>query len=126
MSAPNSPPKPVIALRIGVTGHRKSRLASTQVERIKAQVVDVLGAARGALDSARERYAREYADADPLYYFVSALADGADTFAAQAALSNGWRLLAPLPFSVDDYRSDFSGSDREEFEALLNAADAIR
>lgn len=125
MSTPNSPPKPVIALRIGVTGHRKSRLDSAQVGRMKAQVVEVLGAARDALDSARERYAREYADADPLCYFVSALADGADTFAAQAALNNGWRLLAPLPFSVDDYRSDFSGSDRDEFEALLNAADAI-
>ncbi len=114
-----------MAFRIGVTGHRSSRLGADQIARIDAQVQSVLTMAARAAEGARRRYDREYADADPILYFVSALADGADTLAAKRALESGWRLLAPLPFSVETYARDFSGADRDEFEAMLDAADSI-
>ncbi|CAK9039357.1 Uncharacterized protein SCF082_LOCUS24125 [Durusdinium trenchii] len=120
-----TPPKPAIALRVGVTGHRKSRLDPAQIERINAQVAMVLTTAEAALTEAHKRYAREYAETAPLCYFVSALADGADTLAAKQALKNGWRLLAPLPFSVENYSRDFSDQDKEELESLLSQADSV-
>ncbi len=120
-----TPPQPVMAFRIGVTGHRSSRLDASQIARIDAQVQSVLDIAARSVDAARQRYDREYDDAKPILYFVSALADGADTLAAKRALASGWRLLSPLPFSADSYARDFSGADRQEFEAMLDAADSI-
>lgn len=125
MTTEISPPKPVIAFRIGVTGHRKTRLKASQLDRINAQVAMVLESATTAMHNAHNRYVGEYATAAPLYYFVSALADGADTMAAQKALNHGWRLLAPLPFPRDIYGEDFAPEDRKAYERLVTAADSV-
>ncbi len=117
------PPKPVMAFRVGVTGHRKSRLAG-QRERIEAQVETALAAVSEGLRRAHEKYVVDYADGPPVRYFVSCLADGADTFAAEKALDDGWLLLAPLPFSAQVYGGDFAPEDREEFDAILARAHA--
>lgn len=114
-----------MTFRIGVTGHRSSRLRDDHVERIGAQLQSILDLAEGAAQAARRCYDQEYADAEPILYFVSALADGADTLAAKRALDSKWRLLAPLPFAADDYARDFSGADHREFEAMLDAAHSI-
>lgn len=114
-----------MAFRIGVTGHRSSRLDPDQIARIDAQVQSVLEIVRRSVDNARARHDREYQDAPSILYFVSALADGADTLAAKRALDAGWRLLSPLPFSAETYANDFSGEDRRELEAMLEAAEAI-
>ncbi len=114
-----------MAFRIGVTGHRSSRLNPDQVARIDAEVRSVLDLAAHAVQGSLERYDREYSNAPPILYFVSALADGADTLAAKCALDRGWRLLSPLPFSVDSYARDFSGPDRKEFQEMLAAADSV-
>ncbi|MBT8472484.1 MAG: hypothetical protein HKP25_09915 [Marinicaulis sp.] len=120
-----SPPKPVLAFRVGVTGHRLSRLDPSQIGRINQQVNWILATVEAGMRVAHKKFAVEYADKDPIQYFVSALADGADTLAAQCALENKWRLLAPLPFSKKLYQTDFSPTDRDEFETLINDADAI-
>lgn len=125
MTEASSPPKPVMAFRVGVTGHRCNGLSLGQRTRIGDQIETALEAVHDAVARAAERYAEDYAAAPPLYYFVSALADGADTMAARRALKLGWRLLAPLPFSIEDYAQDFSDEDRREFEALLAEAYAV-
>ena len=114
-----------MALRIGVTGHRSSRLSADQIERIDRQICNVLDEAAKTVARAHERYADEYAPDPPILYFVSALADGADTLAAKRALEKNWRLLAPIPFSIESYASDFSDEDRREFTALLSKADSV-
>jgi hypothetical protein len=120
-----SPPKPLIALRLGVTGHRKARLKPEQIDRINTQIQMVLDTLREGVNEAHQRYGDDFADAPPLCYFVSALADGADTLAAKRALENGWRLLAPLPFAKEIYESDFSPADKQEFQELLKSAHAV-
>lgn len=120
-----TPPKPMLALRVGVTGHRSARLAPAEVGRIERQVDAVLEEFSAAVARSAERHAREYKAGPPLMYFVSALADGADTLAAKRALESNWRLLAPLPFSIEDYESDFSNADRAEFDALLARAESV-
>ncbi len=125
MSYEEAPPKPIMALRVGVTGHRSSRLSADQIARIDRQIQSTLAAIAECVGRALDRYRLQYADAEPILYFVSALADGADTLAAKRAVESGWRLLAPLPFSTDTYASDFSEEDRKEFDALLARADAV-
>jgi len=125
VTSEKSPPKPALALRVGVTGHRRSRLDAGQNERIGAQIAAVLAAVGRGLDKAKALYSADYADVEPIRYFVSALADGADTLAAQQALTAGWRLLAPLPFARESYADDFSDADRREFESLLSRATAV-
>lgn len=125
MSLLQSPPKPSFAFRVGVTGHRQSRLAPEHVARIEKQLEDVLDAVQRAAAAAQQKYSREYAAAPPRLYFVSALADGADTLAARSALQKNWRLLAPLPFNHQTYAADFNPSDRDALDALLSRADAI-
>ncbi len=120
-----SPPKPIIALRVGVTGHRQSRLASDQIARINGQVDAVLDIVAAGVARTAAKYQAEYAEAPAKLYFVSALADGADTLAAKRALKKNWRLLAPLPFSKEAYAADFSAEDRRELDALLAHADAV-
>ncbi len=120
-----SPPKPIMTLRVGITGHRQSRLPADQMDRIGGQIQSILDMAAKGLAKAHERYTGDYTTDERQLFFVSALADGADTLAAQRAIGAGWRLLAPLPFSKASYARDFSAEDRDQFEALLNQADAV-
>ncbi len=120
-----APPKPTIAIRLGVVGHRKARLDPQEIDRIERQVQLVLDTISDGLNTVYDCYAEEFSNAAPLRFFVSALADGADTFAARRALENKWKLLAPLPFSKAVYASDFSSEDKKQFEDLLDAADAV-
>ncbi len=51
---------------------------------------------------------------------LSALAEGADTLAAQVALQMGWQVIAPLPLEPDEYRRDFKDQEASnEFDKLL-------
>ncbi len=125
MTITNSPPKPVLALRVGVTGHRKTRLAPDQIDRISRQIKLILACFDSGLKASHKKYTDDFAADEPLLYFVSALADGADTLAAQHAVANGWRLLAPLPFARDDYAEDFSTEDRKQFEGFLDDAYSV-
>ena len=74
-----------MALRVGVTGHRAARLAPDQRARIAQQIEAVLEATSKGIHHAHSQYTEDYAPAAPIPYFVSALADGADTLAAQTA-----------------------------------------
>jgi uncharacterized protein DUF4231 len=120
-----SPPKPVMTLRVGITGHRQSRLPSDQLNRIGDQIQMILMLAAEGLETAHAQYTDDYVNDDCQLFFVSALADGADTLSAKRAIGVGWRLLAPLPFSRASYARDFSAEDRDQFEALLSQADAV-
>jgi hypothetical protein len=54
---------------------------------------------------------------------VSAIAEGADRYAADAALARGWRLVTPLPFSAERYAEDFADqASKEHYERLLWAS----
>ena len=62
---------------------------------------------------------------------MSALADGADTIAAKAALGLGYALDAPLPFAEAEYENDFSSDAVDEhtplrdFRALVEKARSV-
>ena len=124
-TAANAALKPALCLAVGVTGHRLQRLQSVDLQALRETVADLLSRVSNAVDSAVAGHKTHFASTAPTLRLVSALADGADTIAAEAALASGWRLDACLPFVRDEYATDFSeGEHRERFAQLLDSASA--
>lgn len=98
-----------VPLIFGITGHRD--VALEDVEFVKDSV-------RGLLRDYRLRFPRS-----PII-FVSALAEGVDQIAAQAAMEvDGVRLAAVLPMPREEYVKDFNAPEvRISFEQLLSKA----
>jgi hypothetical protein len=123
-AAPGNPGiKPDLCLAVGVTGHRLKRLQSADLAALRATIAGLLRRLGEAANAVAAQYAVDFATTIPKMRFVSALADGADTIATEAALSAGWRFDACLPFDRDEYASDFAeGENRERFVSLLARA----
>ncbi len=104
------------SLSIGVTGHRLDRLDAAHVETIRATIATVFAAIATAAE----------AIADPMAIrLVTALADGADGFAADAALSQRWTIDAVLPFPRAQYAEDFDGPEARSHAEHLAAARSV-
>jgi hypothetical protein len=89
-----APPLPQPILALGVTGHRTSNAA----------LAANIDAVRAVVEALCDRIAAEAARATqtpvPGIRLHSLLSDGSDQLLAQAALSRGWQLVAPLPFGL--------------------------
>ncbi|MEI6208047.1 MAG: hypothetical protein WCP20_14795 [Desulfuromonadales bacterium] len=96
-----------LPLLIGVTGHR---------DILDEDKPDLKQKIRAIIDHLHEEYPRT-----PLM-LVSALADGADRLAAEAALDAGIELVVPLPMSQELYEQDFSPESVSQFRYLLAQA----
>jgi len=134
------PPRPRLALAVGVIGHRPNRLPQQQEKRdaIAAEITAVLTAIGREATAAHEKYAEYFGDKPPLIALISGLAEGADRMAAHAAIgiaqaaASGsaagahFKLDVPLPFSTDVYKTDFKTQDsKSEFDALLKQARSV-
>ncbi len=98
-------------IRIGITGHRKL----TDIAAIRRALSEVLMDLRPAPDN------------DALIFF-SALAEGADRLAAEAALESGNAVLhAVLPMASADYCEDFHSAESvAEYQSLLDRAAVVK
>ena len=104
------------ALRVGVTGHRADKLREESAARVSPWVATTLQRLRDVAQRAQGARLQ----------VVSPLAEGADRLVAKLALEHGAELIAPLPFSRDQYLEDFSGApSRAEFDALLKRAQEV-
>jgi hypothetical protein len=126
------PPRPRLALAVGVIGHRPNRLPAEQVKltAIASEVTAVLTAIGREAVAAHNKYAEYFLAQQPFIAVISALAEGADRLGAHAAIALqqtaphdigvGFQLDVPLPFAVDAYKKDFMTEDsKSEFDALL-------
>ena len=78
----------------------------------------------GAFDGA-VRHASQNGPA-PRFALVSALAEGADQMAADAALARGFTLIAPLPFAIDEYAKDFADDGPQQmFREFVARSDHV-
>jgi hypothetical protein len=121
------PPKPIPALRVGVTGHRRIDAADTQAAwaAIRASIDSVLSAADAALVALAADPAFDQ-EAGTRKRLLSALAEGADRVAADAALDAGWALHAVLPLSPPHYAADFDDAEsRAHFDTLLGRSASV-
>ena len=101
-------------LSIGVTGHRAARLDRPDVaDTVLATLARIEQAGRAAAPDAR-------------FHLVGALADGADSMVAEAALERGWMLSSVLPFAREHYAADFADRhDRATFDHLIAASTRV-
>ena len=86
------PPKPVLALCVGVIGHRPNRLPDAAREKVIAEISKVLGMVAREMRSAFQRHSDVLAPELPLLSLISTLAEGADRMAAKAAPTAGFKL----------------------------------
>jgi hypothetical protein len=138
-----SPSRPHLRLRVGITGARMLR--SDQLERIDKDLRYLLAYTKEFVErlsrqsNVREAYAIGFQDETyPIMQVISPLARGADRLAARTALSLCYELYVPMPFSQTEYEKDFTGQDEgfpegspltpnedlAEFQALLAEASA--
>ncbi len=117
--------KPALCFAVGVTGHRHARLQGADLERLQTTVAALLNRVQVAAADVAHQHADRFASSTTQLRLVSALADGADTLVAEAALAAGWRLDACLPFPREEYAKDFADdTHRARFDALLTQSGA--
>ena len=97
-----------IPIIIGVTGHRDLR------ESDEPQIRKLVYA---ELNKLKSKYSHS------TFIMLNSLAQGGDLLCAKIALELGISLQCPLPLPLEEYRQDFSGEVRIQFEELLNKAD---
>ena len=125
ISSPNAGLKPELCFTVGVTGHRMERLKDLDLAAMRNTVAEMLSCVSESAEGVMAQHAANFASDLPKMRLVTALATGADTIAAEVALSAGWRLDACLPFIRDEYAKDFSeGADRDGYRQLLERASA--
>jgi hypothetical protein len=102
-------------LRVAVTGHRLNQLPEAHRSGVQSALGAAIDAVADAAEEAGHRFRR--------LTLVSALAEGADRFAAHEALARRWRLEAPMPYLQARYERDFETEEsKAEFRALLGKA----
>lgn len=103
---------------VGVTGHRLNQLAEADRGRIASEI---------ARDIEQIAAAATEAVGSVAFTLASAVAEGADRYAADAALKRGWRLVCPLPFEIPRYEQDFPDpASVAEFQSYLKRAAWVR
>ncbi|MGH6876098.1 MAG: hypothetical protein ACREHV_01835, partial [Rhizomicrobium sp.] len=121
-----NPPKPRFALAVGVIGHRPDRLPEDMRPRIAQEIGETFEAIRTEAVAAHARHADYFSTSAPKLIVVTALAEGSDRMATEAALANGFELEAPLPFPVDEYERDFDGPGAKNlFQGFVRRARAV-
>jgi hypothetical protein len=101
-----------LPLVIGVTGHRDLRdedipLLEQEVEKVFENLERFLNPHRPLMDGLRRIWYGNASNASTPTIVLSSLAEGADQLVARIALKRGLRLIAPLPFPLEEYRRDF-------------------
>lgn len=118
------PPRPRLALNIGITGHRASNLPQGALTSLRPVLDSVLGGLKAAVHSLHAAPNSLFHAADPIVRLHTPLATGADQLAADSARALDLHVRALLPFAPDIYRTDFKqGRERTEFSRQLDAAD---
>jgi hypothetical protein len=129
-----TPPQPVLAFRVGVTGTRDlNALPDATRAAIERQVREILSEIRQQIEivgrnpAAQSTYRTERsATPHPVLRVVSPLAEGSDRHVASVATELGYALDVALPFARTDYATDFADSDsRSAFDRLLGEEGSI-
>lgn len=124
-------PKPPLAIRVGVTGHRLNKLEAQVLPELRARSRDALRIIAAAMKefAAQDRVREVYEHGDnalpvPHLRLLSPLAEGADRAVAEEALELEYALEAPLPFRQQEYERDFPDTI-SEFRKLITRAGAV-
>lgn len=123
MTSMAHPPRPQLALTIGITGHRRLDPGVEPV--LAAGISAVLARVKADVARIAEQQSERFAAAPPQLTMISGLAAGADQIAAEAALALGYRLAAVLPFEAGRHGASMAPADGARMAALLARADDV-
>lgn len=120
------PPRPRLALNVGITGHRASILPTELIQPLRAAVDEVFHRLLRAAERLHDEERLLFDEGSPLLRLHTPLATGADQLAAESARAHGYHVRALLPFHPAEYRSDFAaGREEREFDRQLEIADEV-
>ncbi len=126
------PPRPPLAFRVGIVGHRPNRLGSADKPSLEKLVAALLATIRENVESIGQVNKDIYADYPPVFRAISSLAEGSDRIFATQAIRLGYELSCPMPFFQEEFEKDFapesgleSGST-EQFRELLSQAEKTK
>ena len=111
------PPKPRLALTLGVTGHRLTRAPAAgengpgaprpfDVAAVAKALEAAFAAAAAGLAAIGAEARASFSEVPPVVTLISSLAEGADRIAARAALEAGFALDVVLPCPTPIYAAD--------------------
>ncbi|MFH0761333.1 MAG: hypothetical protein V2A67_07500 [Bacteroidota bacterium] len=112
------PPRPPLAFRVGIVGHRPGRLESADITALQNLIGDILRTVKGALEEIGLTNKDIYADSKPVLRAISPLAEGADRIFAEQAIRQGYELSCPMPYFQEEFEKDFSPSSSQEPDSL--------
>lgn len=133
----DSPPRPPLVLRVGVTGHRpdSSKRPDPDVQQLLSVAGEIFERIANAFEGVADTHGDQFdfsgdkphAKHRGTLRVVSALAAGADQWLAEKAVDRGYELQCPLPFRRHEYRHDFAGDDPSaaRYDTLLEKATAV-
>ena len=119
------PPRPRLALNVGITGHRAKAIGEELTGPVREQLRGIFAQLKQAAFDLRERESAIFADDDPIVRLHTPLASGSDQLAAEAAQANDFILRALLPFRIEEYERDFQGADLALFKTFLSDANTV-
>jgi len=124
----SSPPLTRLTLRIGVTGHRPNNLQFVDEEVLQREIKRVLEFLRETAAKLQLKAGPLHPKDPPVLRIISPLAEGADRMLVKVAntLGEQFDLQCVLPFSQEEYETDFKTQDSiDEFHLLLSKATSV-
>jgi hypothetical protein len=119
----NHPPKPRLALAVGVIGHRPNRLHEQKRSEVMTHIRQVLAQISEAADAVMDRHRASFSEGRAAITLISGLAEGADRMAAEAAIEEDLELSVILPFAIETYEQEFEGKpSKVEYRTLAAKA----
>lgn len=120
-----TPRRPHLAIRIGVTG--SVVLPAERLAELRDEVMRALGIIKAEVElvaHSSEAHGLYDTDRSPKLILTSSLAEGADRLIAHAGLDSGFDLRAVLPFTREEYAKDCRSQESlDDYKALLNRAE---
>jgi len=117
-----SPPRAVIAFRVGVVGHRPNRLPKDKetLDTLRQMLRDILEDVKAEISNyaASPTSKALYSEAPYILRAVSPLAEGTDRIFAEQAIDLGYELLCPMPFRQEEFEKDFLPPEALEPDSL--------
>lgn len=114
----SSPPKPSLAFRVGVVGHRPNRLHDANLPRLEQVIREILQAVQEEVRSFAGEQAVLFSHLPPVLRAISPLAEGTDRLFAEQALDLGWELCCVMPFHQEEFEKDFQPGTALETDSL--------
>ena len=113
-----SPPRPPLAFRVGVVGHRPNRLANADINQLNQVLKTILSGIKNKIQSFSKTYASLYDNSPPILRAISPLAEGTDRLFAEQALDLGFELCCIMPFPQAEFEKDFAPGNALETDSL--------